>query len=97
MICSANQMTVSMWNKTLGWYGLSKSESFMRVIIKVNPLQIGPLQGSQKLRIGRGFKKANVGVREMKLRTFWKRLKNTLNWTQVQSNFTASTVVIRNF
>ena len=49
----------------------------MRVIIKVNPFQTGPLQGSQKLRIGRAFKKANVGVRETE--NVLKTLKNTLN------------------
>ena len=30
-----------MWNATLGWNGLNKSESFVTVILKVNPIQIG--------------------------------------------------------
>ena len=39
----------------------------MVVIIKVNPTQIGPFQGSQKVSVGNGYKKAYVGVREMRL------------------------------
>ena len=50
----------------------------MTVIIKVNPIHIGPFQYSQTLRIGRGYKKTYVGVREMRLgKSVWKRLKNT--------------------
>ena len=39
----------------------------MTVIIKVNPIQIGPFQSSQKLGVGRAYKKADVGVRRMRL------------------------------
>ena len=39
MICSAKQMIVAIWNTTLGWNGLNKRESIMKVIIKVNPIQ----------------------------------------------------------
>ena len=46
-------MTISMWNTRPGWNGLNKSESFITVIINVNPIQNGLLQGSQKLRYGR--------------------------------------------
>ena len=69
MICRVNQITVSVWNTTLGWNRLNKSESFMTVIIvKANPIQIGQFQGSQKLRVGRElYRKAYVGAREMKL------------------------------
>ena len=45
----------------------------MTVIIKVNTIQIGPFQGSQKLRVGTGYKKVYVGVREIRL---GKSLKN---------------------
>ena len=45
----------------------------MIAIIKVNTIQIGLFQGSQKLRVGRGYKKVYVGVREMRL---GKSLKN---------------------
>ena len=31
-------MTVSMWNTILDWNRLNKRESFMTVIIKVNPM-----------------------------------------------------------
>ena len=34
----------------------------MAVIIKANPIQIGPFQGFQKLRVERLYKKAYVGV-----------------------------------
>ena len=34
-------MIISMWNTILGWNGLNKSKSFMTVIIKANPIQIG--------------------------------------------------------
>ena len=39
----------------------------MTVTIKINPIQIGPFQGSQKLRVQRGYKEAYVDVREMRL------------------------------
>ena len=39
----------------------------MRAIIKVNPIQIRPFQGSQRLWVKRGVQKTYVGVREMKL------------------------------
>ena len=39
----------------------------MTAITKVNPIQIGPFQGSQNLGVGRGYKEAYVGVREMRL------------------------------
>ena len=40
----------------------------MTVIVKVNPVQIGPFQGSQKPGLGwRSTKKLYGGVREMKL------------------------------
>ena len=57
-------MTVSMWNRTLDWNGLNKSESFMAVIIKVNPIQIVPFQGSQKK-----LKSFENGWKILKLRT----------------------------
>ena len=60
-------MTASMGNTTLGRNGLNKSESIMTVIIKVNPIQTGPFQGSQKLRVGVWYKKAYVSVRQMRL------------------------------
>ena len=68
MTWSDNQITVSMWNTTLGWNGLNRSKSFMTIIIKINPIQIGNFQGFQKVRVGRGYKEAYVGVREMSLR-----------------------------
>ena len=74
MTCVANQITVSMWNATLDWNGLRKSESFMTVIIKVNLIQIGPFQDSK----AQGTKKAYllIGVREMRLgKRVWKRLR----------------------
>ena len=40
---------------------------FMTVFIKANPIQIRTFQSSPKLRVGRGYKKAYVGVREMNL------------------------------
>ena len=76
MTCSVNQINVSMWNTILGWNGLNKSKSIMTVIIKFNTVQIGVFQCSQKLRVGRGYKKVYVGVREM---TLGKSLKN-LSW-----------------
>ena len=45
----------------------------MTVIIKVNTIQIGPFQGSQKFRVARRLKKIYVGDREMRL---GKSLKN---------------------
>ena len=39
----------------------------MTVTITVNAIQIGPFQGSQKLRVERGYKEAHVDVREMRL------------------------------
>ena len=57
-----------MWNTTLGWNGLHKSESFMTVFVKVSPIQIGPFQDlSSKVQGWEGDKKAYVGVREMGL------------------------------
>ena len=77
MICNANQMTVSMWNTTLGWNGLNKSESIMAVIVKVNLIQIGPFKSFQKLRVGNGYKKDYFGVRKMRIgKRVWKRLEN---------------------
>ena len=57
-------MIVSMWNGTLGWNWLNKSESVMTVNIKVNPIQIGPFQGSQELRVGKGGTKKLMLVLE---------------------------------
>ena len=70
-----------MWNTTLGWNGLNKSKSIVTVIIKVNSIQIGPFEGSWKLRYGRGYKKFYVGVIEMSfgkslINVSWKRFKN---------------------
>ena len=62
MICIANQTTVSMGNTTLGWNGLNKSKSFMTVIIKVNPIQIGLSRGLSKGCEG-AYKKAYVGLK----------------------------------
>ena len=71
-----------MWNITLGWNGLNKSKPIMTVIIKVHTIQIGTFQGSQKLRVGTGYKKVYVGVREIRLgkslkNVSWKRFKNS--------------------
>ena len=57
-------MTISMWNTRPGWNGLNKSESFITVIIKVNPIQNGFFQGSQKPRYGRGDTKQLMLVLE---------------------------------
>ena len=68
-------MTVSMWNTALGRNGLNKSESFITVLVKANPIQIGPFHGSQKLMVGRrrtrslcwgDVQEAYVGTRGMK-------------------------------
>ena len=68
MICSANQMTVSMWTTRLGWNGLNKSESFMIVIIKVNSYSVWTFSGLSKAQSWEGvYKKVYVGVRETKL------------------------------
>ena len=44
--CKPNDCVYVKHNTGLKW--LNKSESFMAVIIKVNPIQIGPFQGSRK-------------------------------------------------
>ena len=70
----------------------------MTVAIKVNPIQSGPFQGSQKLRVERGFKKDYVDVREMSLEnSVWKRLKNTKIEHQFNQISQTSTIVIGNF
>ena len=35
--------------------------------MKVNPIQIGPSQGSQKLWVGKSYKETYVDIREMRL------------------------------
>ena len=46
----------------------------------VNTIHIGPFQGSQKFKVGRGYKKIYVGVREMRfgksLKTFLENVEN---------------------
>ena len=70
----------------------------MAVIIKVNPIQIWPFQGSQKLRVGRVYKKAYVGVKEMRLgKRIWKRLKSTKCERQFSQISLTSTIKIGNF
>ena len=39
----------------------------MTIIINIYPIQIGNFQGFQKVRVGRGYKEAYVGVREISL------------------------------
>ena len=39
----------------------------MTVNVKVNPIQITPFHGSQKVRIERGYKISYLGVRKMRL------------------------------
>ena len=57
-----------MWNTTLAWNGLNKSETFITVIIKVNFIQIGLIKGLSKAQGWEGvLKKAYVGAREKKL------------------------------
>ena len=70
MTCVANQITVSMWNATLGRNGLRKSESFMTVTIEVNLIKIdSKAQGTKKAYL-------LIGVREMRLgKSVWKRLR----------------------
>ena len=47
---------------------LNKSESFMTVILKVNPIQIGLSKGLSKAQGWEGvYKRAYLGVREMNL------------------------------
>ena len=61
-------LTVSMWNTTPSWNGLNKSESFMTVILKVNPIHIGLSKGFSKAQGWEGtYKKAYVGVSKMKI------------------------------
>ena len=56
-----------MRNKTLGSNGSNKSESFMTVILKVNPIQIGLSNGLSKVQgLEDAYKKTYVGVREIK-------------------------------
>ena len=58
-----------MLNTTLAWNGLNKSESFMIMILKVNPIQIGLSKGLLKAKGWEWvYKKGYVDVREMKLR-----------------------------
>ena len=45
----------------------------MTVIIKVSTIQIGPFQDSQRLRVGREYKKVYISFREMRLE---KRFEN---------------------
>ena len=69
----------------------------MTVIIKVSTIQIGLFQGSQKLRVWRGYKKVYVGFREIRLEKIWKRLKNTKIEHQFNQISLTSTIIIRNF
>ena len=70
----------------------------MTVALKVNPIQIGPFQGSQKLRVETGFIKAYADVREMRLeKRLSERLKNTKNEHQFNQISLTSTIIIGNF
>ena len=70
----------------------------MTVAIKVNHIQIGPFQGSQKLRVETGFIKAYADVREMRLeKRLSERLKNTKNEHQFNQISLTSTIIIGNF
>ena len=91
-------MNVSMWNTILGWNGWNKSESYMAVIIKVNPIHIGSFQGSQKIRVGRGYEKAYVDVREIRLgNKVWKKWKSIKIEHQFNQIALTSTVIFKNF
>ena len=69
----------------------------MAVIIKVNPIQIKPFQGSKKLRVERGYKKS-VDVRKMRLgKRLCKQLKNNKIEHKFNQILLTSTIIIGNF
>ena len=56
----------------------------MTVIIKVNLVQIIPFQNSQRVRVRKGYKKAYVGVTEMRL---GKRVRKRLKCTKLKRTY----------
>ena len=84
-------MAISMWNTTLDWNGLSKSESFVAVIIKVNPISLDFFRVLKKSVLGGCTKKFLLVLKkwdlEIPFENVWKKLKVStssikLHWRQ---------------
>ena len=72
-------MTSSVWNTTLDWNGLNKSESFTAVIIKVNPISLDFFRVLKKSVLGGCTKTLMLVLKqwdlEIAFENVWKVLK----------------------